>query len=73
VFTDDVYLSEVRYHGGVGAVVVPGSTRFAANDRFTAANTNTEGIIQRFFRRFYRMQLPSNNAAGETILDSLAT
>jgi hypothetical protein len=73
VFTDDVYLSEVRYHGGVGAVVVPGSTRFAANDRFTAANTNTEGVFQRFFRRFYRMQLPSNNAAGETILDSLAT
>jgi hypothetical protein len=43
-------------------------------DRFTWTVANdVAGTIQEFFRKYYRVQLPSNAAGGETILDSLAT
>lgn len=70
---DDVILTEVPYHGGLGAVVVPGSTPFAFGDRFTSAITNDQaGLIQEFFRIQYGVQLPSDGSGSENILDSLA-
>lgn len=77
VYIDDLFLTPVTYHGGVGAVIAPGSTRFAIRDAFTVALTSTAsasvGVFQTFFRRTYGCQLPSIGGNAETILDSLAT
>lgn len=75
--TSDVYVDcvtpiEATYHGGIAAVVVPGSNKFAAGDRFSVAITNdAAGTFQEFFRQWYRVQLPSNSAGSENISDSL--
>jgi hypothetical protein len=74
VYVDCVVPVECYYHGGVAAVVVPGSTPFAANDRFTVAISNdAAGTFQEFFRKWYGVQLPSNGVGAETIANSLAT
>lgn len=74
VYVDDVFIVPAVYHGGVAAVVIPGATPFAVSDRFTFTVANdAAGTIQEFFRKWYKVQLPSNNAGSETILDSLAT
>jgi len=74
VYIDCVVPVECYYHGGISAVVVPGSTPFAANDRFTVPITNdAAGTFQEFSRKWYGVQLPSNSASGETIANSLAT
>jgi hypothetical protein len=60
------------YHGGVAAAVVPGSSRFAAGDRFTFTVSNdAAGVFQEAFRKNYGVQLPSSGAP--TIADALAT
>lgn len=73
LWIDDVWLQPANYGGGIGIVPVRGSIPFIEGDRFTWTVANTEGIFQRFFRRQFGVQLPSNAAAGETIADSLAT
>ena len=73
IWIDDITLSPLQYVSGVGVAIAPGGTPFEINDRYTAAVTNTEGVIQRWFRRAYGVQLPSDAAAGETIPDSVAT
>lgn len=74
VYVDDVFVVPAVYHGGVAAAVIPGSTPFAVSDRFTFTVANdAAGTIQEFFRKWYKVQLPSNGAGSETILDSLAT
>lgn len=74
VYVDCLVPVECTYHGGVAAVVIPGSSAFAANDRFTVSITNdAAGTFQEFFRKWYGVQLPSNGAGSETIANSLAT
>lgn len=74
LFIDCVALTPVTYHGGIGAVVVPGSTDFVKGDRFTAAITNDQaGTFQEFFRRQYGVQLRSTGGGTENITDALAT
>jgi len=73
IWIDDLTLSPLTFVSGVGVAIAPGGDPFTINDRFTAAVSNTEGIVQRWFRRAYGVQLPSNAAAGETIPDSVAT
>jgi hypothetical protein len=71
-YFDSLSLAEVVYHGGLGGAAVAGSTRFIVGDTFTAANTNDgAGVIQEFFRKWYRFQLPSSGSPN--ISDSLAT
>jgi hypothetical protein len=72
VYVDSVHVVEGIYHGGLGVAIVPGSTRFVAGDLFTSAITNDDaGVIQRFFRHAYGVQLPSDSSPS--IADSLAT
>lgn len=61
IWIDDFSMSEVQYGGGVGLVVVRGSTPFVLNDRFdlAVANDNT-GKFQRFFLEAFNVQLPSS-------------
>lgn len=73
IYIDDVILTEVTYHGGLGSVAVPGSTPFAYGDYFTSAITNNAaGTFQEYMRKQYGVQLPSNGAGSETIDDALA-
>lgn len=73
VYFDSLCMAEVTYHGGVGAVVVPGSTPFVDGDVFTAAISNNDaGLWQQAFRQYYQFQLPSS-AASPNILDALIT
>jgi hypothetical protein len=58
------------YGNGIAFGIIAGSQQFVRNDRFQIQVSNTEGIFQRMFRRFYRLQMPS--AAGPSISDSLA-
>lgn len=60
VWVDSLSFDTVVYHGGVGCVVVAGGDPWQKNDRltFTVAN-NQAGKFQDFFRRHYRVQLPS--------------
>lgn len=73
LYIDDVGFGEVNYGGGLGIVVVRGATPFVRNDRFSFTVTATEGVFQKYFRRTFGVQLPSDASAGETIADSLAT
>lgn len=71
VYLDDLIVNEVQYHGGIGAAVIPGSTRFVVGDYFTSAiSNNGNGTFQEFFRRAYGVQLPSSGSPN--IADSLA-
>lgn len=73
IYIDDVIVAPMVWHNGLGFAVIPGATPFVRNDSFTSAITNNAaGVFQEFFRRNYKVQLPSDNAAGETIDDALA-
>jgi hypothetical protein len=71
IYVDDTILTEVPYHGGVGAVVVPGSTPFVVGDQFTFTLSQTAGVLQDFFRRAFAVILPSSGAP--TLADALGT
>lgn len=73
LWIDDVGVCAVNYAAGHGAIVVRGSTPFVRGDKFTYTVQNTEGVIQKFFRRAFGYQLPSNASASETQADSVAT
>jgi hypothetical protein len=73
VWIDDIGFDEVVYGAGMGLVAVRGVIPFTRNDLFTFTASNSEGVFQKFFRRAFGVQLMSDNAAGETIADSLAT
>lgn len=73
IFIDDFAFSPIAYGGGVGVAVVRGSIPWVVGDRISVVNTtDSAGVFQKFFRESYGVQLPSNNAGTETILDSLA-
>lgn len=67
---DRMSFAPVNYVGGVGINLLAGATDFSIGDRYPLDVTNVEGTIQQFFRRKYRIQLPSD--ASPSILDSLA-
>jgi len=70
VWLDDVWLKETTYHGGMGAVVIPGSVPFVRGDRFEFSVGNDQaGAFQELFRRRYLTQLPSSNTP--TVPDSV--
>lgn len=71
LWIDSMSLAPVTYAAGVGYSVLAGATAFSVGDRFTMTHTATEGVVQRFFRRMYGIQLPSD--ASPSILDSVAT
>jgi hypothetical protein len=68
---DSLAFGPVTYGNGVGFAVLAGETDFQLNDRFSGFVLNTEGLFQRYFRKAHRMQLPSDNAGGESIADTL--
>jgi hypothetical protein len=71
VFVDDLRIAPVTYHGGIGFAIAPGDTPFTIGDSFSVGVTNNAaGVFQEFFRRVYRVQLPS--ADSPSISDSLA-
>lgn len=72
---DSMAFGPVVYHGGVNFVVIAGAIRAVVNDRFAALTIayDSEGVFQKFFRKWFGVQFPSNLAAGETYADSLAT
>ena len=72
VFIDDIAFGPVTYHGGVHAVIVAGTDDWLKDDyyTFTVAN-NDAGVFQTFFRKWYRVQMPTSGAP--TVADSLAT
>lgn len=65
------------YQGGPWLMIVPGSFRSAIGDVHSVAVANDQaGEFQAYFQRCfnirsYGLQLPSDNAAGETISDGL--
>ena len=72
ILVDDVGLTRVSYFGGIGIVPVRSVAPFVVGDRYTIGITAVEGVIQKFFRQVYGVQLPSNLVAGESIDDSVA-
>lgn len=72
IFIDAVAFGAAYEFGGVYYALFAGSTPFSLRDAFTVETTNTEGVIQAYFSRFYGVALPSHAAGGETIADSLA-
>lgn len=73
VWVDSVQVVRPVWHNGVSIALLPGTTPFVKGDTwtFTLAN-NAAGTFQEFFRKQWGVQLPSDNAGAETILDSLA-
>lgn len=76
VYIDHVCFAEATelYTNGPWGAVFSGATATAKNDRFTFTVTNTQGVYQEWFERWFGMralglQLPSDAAAGETITD----
>lgn len=70
VWIDSMSFAPVNYIGGIGYNIFAGADNFSVADRFTVVHDNTEGIFQRFFRRWFNVQLPSDNSPA--ISDSLA-
>lgn len=69
---DGLALGEVTYQGGIGLVLVGGATKALREDRYTFDVSNDgAGVFQEFFRRWLKVQLPSDGSP--TIADSLAT
>lgn len=60
VWIDSAHLTPATYHGGVCAAVKSGGTPWRRGDRLTWTLTNNQaGKFQDYFRRWYRVQLPS--------------
>lgn len=74
LWIDDLSLSAVHYGGGIGVVLVRGTTPPVVGDRYTFTVANDDaGVFQKFFRQVYGVQLPSDDSGSETIDDSLAS
>lgn len=69
---DRIAFGPVTYFNGVNVVVVSGSDPFLIGDKFSFDTTNDDaGAFQKFFRKAYGVQLPSN--ASPTRANSLTT
>ncbi len=84
--TESIYFADLAmceatllYTGGPYAALFAGSTNFLIGDAFNLTIANNEaGDFQEYFQRAFDMrslglQLPSDVAAGETIVDTLIT
>lgn len=65
LYLDSMGIVPVVYAGGIGYALVAGSDQFVRGDRFAVTHTNSEGVFQRFFRRMYQFQLPSNASPSQ--------
>lgn len=73
LYIDDFGFAPVTWHNGLGFAAVAGSTNFVNGDSFTVSVENDKaGAFQEFFRKNYKVQLPSKTDGTETILDDLA-
>ena len=72
VLIDNIAFGPVTYFGGTHVVLSSGTDKWLVGDKvtWTVANNNA-GVIQTFFRKAFRLQLPSS--ASPTIADSLAS
>lgn len=72
IYVDGLCLAEAQWHGGTCFGIFPGAKPFLRGDKFTVDwALASEGAFQKFFRKWYGVQLPSDAAAGETISDTL--
>jgi len=68
---DGLVFAPVNWHGGVGLVVVGGKNKLLRGDKFSFSVSNDAlGVFQEFFRRYYKVQLPSS--ITPSISDALA-
>ncbi len=75
VHIDSIAFGPFIYGNGVGFTITARETdkQLSINDRYTTPISNDEGIIQRFFRRHLKFQLPFVTDNTETLTDDLAT
>ena len=73
-YLDEVLISAPVYYNGCCFSVVRGKDEFQVGDRFNVDIDNDEaGVIQNYFRKAFKVQLPTATSGSETIADSLAT
>lgn len=73
VYVDGLVLANPTWHGGLALAMLAGDTPSIIGDRYTVSVANDgAGAFQEFFRRWFRIQLPSATS-GETVADTLAT
>lgn len=73
LYIDDMAFGPVSWHNGLNFAVIAGATPFIRGDTFTFAITNSQaGTFQEFFRKAWRVQLPSLTDGNESIDDALA-
>jgi hypothetical protein len=70
IYIDGMVLAEGQWFNGLCWGMVAGAYPAIRDDSYTFAVTTTEGGVQSFFRRYYKMQLPSLTAAS-TITDTV--
>lgn len=81
--THTVYIDKVAmtpmiplYQNGPSVAIFSGATKLVKDDQYQVAISNTWGEFQKMFQQFFDMrtldlQLPSDNAGAETIVDTL--
>ena len=79
IYIDGLALGEVQWHNGLGIAILAGGAEttgadpFILGDRFTYTVANDDaGTFQRFFRKYFGIQMPSVTDASETIDDAWA-
>ena len=72
IYVDNIVIDTLHWHNGLAWNVIAGDEPFKRGDRYETTIVNTEGVIQKWFREWRGIQLPSDAAGGETIPDSLA-
>jgi hypothetical protein len=74
ILIDDAAVVEAVDFGHATYALFRGNTDFVVGDKFVVVTANDYGgVFQTFFGRFYDVQLPSDDSAGETLSDTLAT
>lgn len=70
IFIDDAAVGVAYEFGGIRYALFRGAVDFTAGDAFTSATTNTGGVFQTYFARFFGFQLPSSGSPTQA--DALA-
>lgn len=68
-----VLVSPAYWHGGFSVVIPPGQTYTRKGDIWRFDTSGTEGVFQKFFRRWKGIQMPSLQSGSNTIDEALAT
>ncbi len=61
-----VLLGTAYWHGGFSVVIPPGSEPTVKSDAWRFDNSNSEGVVQKYFRRL-GVQLPSDNTGNDEL------